>query len=114
MKLLTEEELELKYPCIINHIERLKQPVSVKDEDVCGFGGKCYETYGEELAFVQEMATKNRVLTIIEADEDETNEDGEETSVWYVVSGFHYVNRIGYLITEQSIGDDHFEVKLEY
>jgi hypothetical protein len=111
---LTEEELVLNYPCQFNHIQRAKHHVSIADEDICSHGGKMYETYGEELAFVQEMATKNRVLTIIEADEDETNDDGEETSVWYVISGFHYVNRIGYLITEQSIGDDQFEVKLDY
>jgi hypothetical protein len=114
MKFLTEEELYLYYPCIINHIERLKQPISVNDEDICGFGGKCYETYGEELDYVMKMANQDRVLTIIEGDEDEIDNDGEPTSIWYITSGFHYVNRIGYLVTEQPLNGDQFEVKLEF
>lgn len=114
MKNLTEEEFDAKYPCQINHIERAKQPASVEDGDICSFSGRMYETFGQELAYVQEMETKKRVLTIIEGDEEILNDDGEETSVWYIVSGFHYVNRIGYLITEQSIGDDEFEVKLNF
>lgn len=111
---LTEEELWLRYPCVINHIERSKTDISVKDEDICGFGGKCYETYGEELDYVMEMAKQDRVLTIIEGDEVAINNDGEEDSVWYITSGFHYVNRIGYLITKQPINGEEFEVKLEY
>lgn len=115
MKNITEEEFGVKYPCQINHIQRAKTHVSVADEDICGFGGQMYETFGEELAFVQEMEAKGRVLTIIESDEETVlNDDDEETSVWYIVSGFHYVNRIGYLITKEPIGDVFFEVKLEY
>ncbi len=111
---LDEEELALCYPCIFNHIERAKNPISVNDEDICSFSGKMYETYGEELDFVIEMSKQNRVLTIIECDEDEIDEDGELQSVWYITSGMHFVNRIGYLVTEKSIGDAFFQVKLEY
>lgn len=114
MKNLTEEELALQHPCIINHIERAKNPISVADGDICSFSGKMYDTYGEDIAFVLEMAKQNRVLTIIESDEDEIDEDGESQAVWYVVSGMHVVNRIGYLVTEQPIIGEDFEVKLEY
>ncbi len=114
MRKLTEQELASNYPCIINHIERAKNPISVADEDVCSFGGKMYDTYGEDIAFVLEMAKQNRVLTIIESDEDEIDADGESQAVWFVVSGMHHVNRIGYLITEQPIVGEDFEVKLEY
>lgn len=111
---LTEEEFHLHYPCIINHIERAKADPSTKDEDVCGFGGKMYETYGEQLSFVSSMAIENRVVTIIEGDEDEINDDGEPMSVWYITSGMHFVNKIGYLVTQEPLNGDEFEVKLDY
>lgn len=114
MKKLTEEQFEELYPCIINHNERENADPSTNDEDICGFGGKMYETFGADLEFVTEMAKQNRVLTIIESDEDETNDDLETVSVWYVTSGMHHVNRIGYLVTEKPINGEDFEVRLEY
>lgn len=114
MKQLTEDELAVQYPCQFNHIERAKQPPSVGDADICGFNGQMYETFGEELDYVREMAKQDRVMTIIEGDEEELNDDGELTSVWYISSGMHHINRIGYLVTEQPLNGAHFEVKLEY
>lgn len=106
-KELTEEEFELMYPCQINHIERKKNDTSIKDEDICSFNGRMYETYGPELDFVREMSNENRVLTIIESEDD-------FGPVWYIISGMHHVNRIGYLITEKPIIGDDFEVKLDF
>jgi hypothetical protein len=114
MKFLTEEDFSKQYELQINHIERAKQPASVEDGDICSFSGRMYETFGQELAYVKEMANQDRVLTIIEGDEVVFNDDGEDDSVWYITSGFHYVNRIGYLVTEQSLNGDLFEVKLEF
>ena len=111
---LTEEDFGKQYELQINHIERAKQPSSIGDTEICSFNGHMYETYGEELDYVMEMAKQNRVLTIIEGDEVVLNDDGEDDSVWYITSGFHYVNRIGYLVTEQPLNGEDFEVKLEF
>ena len=56
------------------------------------WGGVMYETFGAELDYVEQVLTENprRVWTII---------DCGETSI--VSSGLHFVNRIGYIITEQ-------------
>jgi len=58
------------------------------------------------------MAKEDRVITIIEGDEDVENEFGEPTLNMFYVSGMHLVNRIGYLITKEPIKEE-FEVKLE-
>lgn len=57
-------------------------------DDICYM----YETYEPELAVVKEWAARSpeRVWTLV--DDGEGNE--------YIVDGFHYVNRIGYFITE--------------
>jgi hypothetical protein len=73
------------------------------------FGGKMFETYGPELAFVQQMAKQNRVITIVETDEAE--EGDVVIPMMYYVSGYHVVNRIGYLITDAPI-DFEFECVL--
>lgn len=101
---ITEDEFNEKYKLIDNHID-----------NNAGFDGKFFETYGEEVEFVIEMAKQNRVITIIECVEcEDTNGSDFETidSNFYLVSGMHYVNRFGYLITEEPIEED-FEVKLE-
>ena len=66
-------------------------------EDMCSFGGCMYETYGDELERVLQMVGENpkRVWTIIECDDTVT-----------ICSGFHYVNRMGYLITAEEWTDD--------
>ena len=114
MNILTEEFFEKQYKLQINHFQRAKNHVSIADEDICSFGGKSYETYGEELDYIIEMSKQNRVLTIIEGDEDDIDNDGEPTAVWYITSGFHHVNRIGYLVTKQPLNGEEFQVKLEY
>lgn len=114
IKRLSEEEFEIKFELVINHIERANQPSTVADEDICSFSGCMYETFGEELDFVREMAKQNRVITIIETDcEDCDEEDGYASLSMYYVSGYHFVNRIGYLITTEPITEE-FEVLLEW
>lgn len=54
--------------------------------------GCLLETYGAELAHVKAVlaAEPDRVWTIVEGDNGK----------WYVSQGYHYVNRVGYLISE--------------
>lgn len=101
MKQLTEEQFDNQFELSINHID-----------DNASFDGNMFETFDEELTFVREMAKENRVITIIEGDEDVENEFGEPTLNMFYVSGMHLVNRIGYLITKEPITEE-FEVKLE-
>ena len=101
MRELTEEQFDEQYELVTNHID-----------DNASFDGNMFETYDEELTFVREMAKENRVITIIEGDEDVENEFGEPTLNMFYVSGMHLVNRIGYLVTKEPITEE-FEVKLE-
>lgn len=90
MRNLTEEQFEEFFNLIDNKIDLN-----------ASFGGKMFETYGPELAFVQQMAKLNRVITIVETDESE--EGDIVIPMMYYVSGYHLVNRIGYLITDAPI-----------
>jgi hypothetical protein len=110
--MITEEQFYEKYELVTNHFERAKQPISVADEDICCFGGKMFETHGEDFEFVREMAKENRVVTILEGDTDEIDEEGDYiSSLWYV-SGLHFVNRMGYLITTKPI-EEYFNINVD-
>ena len=50
--------------------------------------GCMFETYGEEIDYVWEQPV-NHVWTVIEG----------SSGAWYITTGRHLVNRIGYLIT---------------
>ena len=65
-----------------------------------------FETYGEELEFVVSMAKEKRVITILEGEDDERG-----NCVEYYTSGYHFVNRMGYLITKEPIKEE-FETKV--
>lgn len=101
MKQLTEEQFDNQFELVPNTLD-----------DNASFDGFMYETFGDELIIVQQMAKENRVITIIEGDEEVENEFGEPTLDMFYVSGMHHVNRIGYLITKEPITEE-FEVKLE-
>jgi hypothetical protein len=66
------------------------------------FGGNMFETFGEEFDYVVEKSLENKVITIIEGENDEL----------YYVSGLRYINRIGYFVSENPI-DIEFEVKVD-
>ena len=85
---MTEAEFYDQFKLTPNHIE-----------PNAPFNGCMFETFGEELKFVQSHVHTNRVWTVTEC-------DGE----WVVGAGYHFVNRIGYLITEQpwKSGDEYF------
>ena len=100
---ITEDNFNEVFKPQINQFERAKQPDSVADEDVCCFNGCMFETYGEDLDYVWQAAQDNpkKVWTIIEGDEG-----------MYYASGFHRVNRMGFLICEVEF-DEEMDVKLE-
>lgn len=115
---ISEDEFYEKYKPIKNHID-----------DNASWDGCLYETFGDEVQYCFELSKKeNRVWTIIECDnvqeEDITgdieynqdlNEDDEnyDGPCLYIVSGFHYVNRQGFLITEVPY-EHETEVKIEW
>lgn len=109
---MSEDQFEAKYKPQINHIIRANAIDTMADEDICSFSGRLFETFGEEMEYVVEMAKKNRVVTIIEG-EDEMGDDNEMHSTLYIVSGCHLVNRIGYLVVCKPL-EEEFEIKLDW
>ena len=97
MKQLSEAEFDNKYLD-----KRIKNTIG----DNGGYDGCMFETYGTELDFVIKMAKENRVITILEGEDDE---DGN--SVEYYVTGMHIVNRSGYFVLDEPLTEE-FEVKI--
>ncbi len=105
---ITEEEFYQKF-------ELQKNPFN----NNASFDGCMFETYGEELAYVFEMSKTNRVITIIEGNEEEEktfisilgNEITEPIPNLYYASGFHIVNRLGYFVLDKPY-EFEFEVKV--
>jgi hypothetical protein len=91
MKQLTEEQFDEMFELVPNHID-----------DNASFDGNMFETYGKEIEFVLEAAKENRVITILEGDDN----------ALFFTSGYHLVNRIGYLITTKPI-EEEFEVAID-
>ena len=87
---LTDDEFYEKFSILKNHLD-----------SNAPFDGCMFETFGEELEFVKTMPA-NRILTIIESDQ-----------CFYYLLGYHYVNRMGYLILKEPYEGPEFQVKLE-
>jgi hypothetical protein len=101
MKQLTEDEFDEMF-----------SPIKNQFDESAGFDGCLHETYGEELEYVRSLIAENRVVTIIEG-EDELGDDGEMHSVIFYDSGYHFVNRLGYLILDKPYTEE-FSVKLDW
>ena len=88
--MLSFEDWEYRYKPVINHIGDNPSFQNEKGE------GIMFETYGDELDYVLELANQvpNHVWTYIDGD------DGT-----YVTNGYHLVNRIGYFITQVPYDD---------
>jgi hypothetical protein len=84
-KRMTIEEWEDKYQPMNNHIN-----------PEASWNGALYETYGEEVRFIYDT-DHTHVWTYMDGDDGGT----------YLVSGRHYVNRIGYIITAVPVPDDY-------
>jgi hypothetical protein len=74
-------------------------PVKNPYDNNASFDGCMFETYGNELLHVvatkDDPEKKNKVWTITESEDK-----------LYYESGYHYVNRLGYLITEEAFPED--------
>jgi SAM-dependent MidA family methyltransferase len=87
------EEFVEKFQPVINHLD-----------SNASCDNYMYETYGKEDSFVRKV-TKDcpeRVWTIID--------DGEDL---VLASGWHYVNRIGYLITQAALPKGKYVVVID-
>ena len=83
---MTEDEFDARYTLVPNHLD-------FNASWAYGDGPGClFETYGEELDFVRAQDPRT-IWTLMQGDDD----------VDYLVSGYHLVNRIGYLISENPI-----------
>ena len=86
---LTEDQFDEQYPLVSNHI-------NPNASWAFGDGPGClFETYGAELDFVRSQDPRN-IWTLVDGDDDNQ----------YVISGFHFVNRIGYLISTVPFPED--------
>ncbi len=89
MKKLTYDDFLEKYKPVENHI----------DSDAA-FDGCMFETYGDELEYIEKTNPKN-IWTIIETDND-----------FSLIAGYHYVNRYGYFITEKQWKDKDLDIEI--
>ena len=87
---MTEDEFDRQYPLITNHINR-NASWAFGDSPGCLF-----ETYGEELDFVRSQAPRT-IWTLVDGGDDDNQ---------YLISGYHLVNRIGYLISTIPFPED--------
>lgn len=86
-KIITEEEFYNSFIPVKNHII-----------DDASWSGCLFETYGTEIDYCYALAkSKNVVWTVLETSED---------YIFNIVSGFHLVNRLGFLITEIAYTED--------
>jgi hypothetical protein len=81
---LNEDDFLARFKPVPNHIDPNR-----------GFDGCMFETFGEELAYVQAQDL-NYVWTVLDC-------DGQ----LFIESGFHFVNRFGYLIAAVPTEPDH-------
>ena len=111
---ITEDEFYEKYKPQQNHLD-----------NNASWDGCLFETFGSERDYCFELAKKeNRVWTIIECDNEdfdvtsedvEFDEDGDPyiPACLYIISGFHYVNREGFIVTEKPY-EQETEIKLNF
>ena len=86
---ITEDEFDTRYPLVINHL-------NPNASWIFGDGPGClFETYGQELAFVSSQNPRT-IWTLVDGD------DGSQ----FLLSGFHIVNRIGYLVSTVPFPED--------
>jgi hypothetical protein len=89
---ITEDEFDERFPLMPNHL-------NPNASWSCGDSGAgcLFETFGSELAFVRQQDPRT-IWTLI---------DGEDGDL-YLVSGYHFVNRIGYLVGSTIVPDGVF------
>jgi hypothetical protein len=94
---LSEEDFHATYPLVPNHLNPSAGWATGEDN------GCLFETYGEELDFVRKQDPRT-IWTLLDGD------DGD----LYVASGYHLVNRIGYLLSTVPVpGEVSIQVHIE-
>jgi hypothetical protein len=76
------------------------KPIQNPNGDM-GWNGTMFETYGEDLAFIAKQPDAN-IWTWVDGDE----------GTW-IMSGFHYINRIGYFVTENPCTQEYMEIQVD-
>jgi len=85
-------------------VEQYKPKVNhILGEEGASFCGYMYETFGEEFDYVRTV-DPSLVWTIMDGDDGET----------FVGDGLHFVNRIGYIVTEVPAPDGFVEVMVDW
>lgn len=86
-----------------DNFDEIFKPQKNHLDDNAAFNECMYETYGEELEYVRKINDENpkKVWTIIEAD-----------GVMFYSTGYHHVNRIGYLICEVEF-EEEMDIEME-
>jgi hypothetical protein len=79
---------------LLKELQAKEDTGSTLPDDIAPFGGCMYETFGEELEYVKAQPNK-RIWTIVDTDGDDL----------IILAGFHFVNRLGYLITNEEWSD---------
>ena len=94
VKTLTEDQFHEQFTLVENHLD-----------DNASWDGCMFETFGEEIAHIRELAnTTKRVWTIVEGDDD----------TLFYCNGMRLVNRIGFLVTEEEWeGETDVEIEFE-
>ena len=85
---LSEDQFDELFPLVQNHLNPTSSWAFGDDP------GCLFETYGEELEFVRHQDPL-KVWTLVDGD------DGD----LYVISGPHFVNRIGYLVSTVPVAE---------
>lgn len=84
---ISEEAFDAHYPLVVNHFNP-NASWTFLDK-----GGCLFETYGEECEFVRQQDLRY-VWTLVDGDEGQ-----------YLISGMHFVNRIGYLVSKIPVAE---------
>jgi hypothetical protein len=93
---LSEEEFDDRFPLLINHLNPNASWGTGNE------GGCLFETYGDELEFVRGQDPLT-IWTLVDGDHRDQ----------YLLSGFHFVNRIGYLVSSVALPEGvEFEVRI--
>jgi len=90
---LNEDEFNEQFPLAQNHLNESAGWVYLSENDD-EQRGCLFETYGEELEFVRKQNPRC-IWTLIDGD------DGDQ----YLISGYHFANRIGYLISVMPLAE---------
>ncbi len=87
----------MKTHLTINEDEFFEQFTLIKNhlDPHASFAGNLFETYGEEQTFVSQYSPEC-IWTVVIGDNEEL----------YILSGWHVVNRFGYLISREPVPND--------